>query len=392
MFSSTLGFISTLQAGGTGRCYYAKGCTQPTLYSSCYAAMARHLLGNLQTLDKAEREAWGHYLNSHQDEDGLFRDPVIFDQGWYKNDPLSCGRPHLTCHGIAALACLGATAQKPFSWLAPWLTIDGVIRWLEERDWGERVAWTGNEIMNIGTLLQYARDVHNDSQAGKAVSTLLDWLSTHRINPKTGVWGDVDITNPIWRSHAVQAAYHWWPLFFYDGVTPPHIEHSIDTVLATQNPNGGFGWGVHNSADPFMSSACEDIDSIDPLCRMMQHTNYRRTDIETTLAKAADWVLTNRMPDGGFVFIRNRPFEYGHPQLRGETDQGAMFPTWFRLLSLALIAKALPEHALAAIPWQFVRCPGMQFWNDTAHTPAKRSENEEVDSADARKTQHDTAH
>jgi hypothetical protein len=68
------------------------------------------------------------------------------------------------------------------------------------------------------------------------------------------------------------------------------------------------------------------------------------------------------MDDGGSVFILDIPFEYGHPQLRGEANAGAMFPTWFRTLSLALIGKALPEHALGGLPWHIVRCPGCQFW------------------------------
>ncbi len=357
-----LSFINTHRLDAAGRHRYAAGCTAPTLYSSTYAAMARHLFGKIQGLLEAERKAWVAYLQDHQDADGLFRDPVIFDQGWYKDDPLWCGRPHLTCHVIAALACLGGVAERPITWLDPWRNPDALVRWLETRDWGERVGWTGNEIMNVGTLLQYVRDFQNDDRAGRAVATLLEWLAAHYVNAATGVWGDVDVADPFWRSHAVQAAYHWWPLFFYDGVRPPHIERAIDTVLATQNPYGGFGCGVHNPAEPFMSSACEDIDSIDPLCRMMQLTDYRRADIEVALTRAADWVLTNRMADGGFVFIRNQPFVYGHPALRSEAGQGAMFPTWFRLLSLALIGKALPSHELGRVPWRFLHCPGMQFW------------------------------
>lgn len=361
---SSLAFIAAQRTGRPGRYRYATGCPAPTLYSSCYAALARHLLGDLASLPPAERAEWSAYLQSHQDDDGLFRDPAIFGQGWYAGDPLWCGRAHLSCHVVAALACLGAVAQKPLCWLDPWRDPEALVRWLEARDWSARVAWTGNEIMNVGVLLQYARDFQDDTRAGQAVATLREWLATHHLNPATGVWGDVDIANPIWRSHAVQAAYHWWPLFFYDGVQPPQLERAIDTVLATQNPLGGFGWGIHNSAEPFVSSACEDMDSIDPLCRMMRFTDYRRTDAEAALTKAAAWVLANQMPDGGFVFLRNRPFEYGHPQLRGEAGQGAMFPTWFRLLSLALIGKALPAHSLAQQPWQFVRCPGMQFWKE----------------------------
>ncbi len=42
-----LDFMSRHQAGQPGRYRFASGCTAPTLYSSCYAAMTRHLLGDL---------------------------------------------------------------------------------------------------------------------------------------------------------------------------------------------------------------------------------------------------------------------------------------------------------------------------------------------------------
>ena len=140
-------------------------------------------------------------------------------------------------------------------WLDPWREPDALICWLNERDWGALVGWTGNEIMNVGTLLQYSRDFHNDSKAGKAISVLLEWMTQNHINSDTGIWGTIDVSDPIMRSHSAQAAYHWWPLFFYDNVPIPYIERAIDTVLTTQNQNGGFGWGVHNGADPFKSSA-----------------------------------------------------------------------------------------------------------------------------------------
>ena len=126
-------------------------------------------------------------------------------------------------------------------------------------------------------------------------------------------------------------------------------------MLATQNPRGGFGWGVHNPADPYTSSACEDIDSLDPLARFSRQTEYRREEVDAALRRGREWVLTNRTPDGGVVFLRDCAFEYGHPALRGEAGQGAMFPTWFRTLSLALVETALGEGE-----WKFCDCPGMQ--------------------------------
>ena len=69
--------------------------------------MTRSLYNDLGALSDAERRSWIDYFNQHQDADGLFRDPAIVDQGWYKGDPFWCGRPHLTCHVIIALTCLG---------------------------------------------------------------------------------------------------------------------------------------------------------------------------------------------------------------------------------------------------------------------------------------------
>ena len=361
---TTLEFIKNqkLKNGEIGEYRYSSAVSKPTLYSSAYAAMTCSLYHDLDLLTAEEKERWIIYFNLHQDDDGLFRDNVIYNQGWYEGDPLWCGRPHLTCHVITALACLGDIAKKPFKFLKPYMEVDNLVKWLGSRDWGEKVGWTGNEIMNIGTLLQYARDFHCDSKAGKAVCVMLEWLSENHISRETGVWGELDISDPIWRSHAIQAAYHWWPLFFYDNYPIPFIEKAIDTLLRTQNPLGGFGWGVHNPKDPFKSSACEDIDSIDPLARMTQKTAYRRDEIMAVLEKAADWVLQNRIEDGGFVFILDRPFEYGHRELYGEKSKGAMFPTWFRTLSLAVIGKAVPENPLGKYPWNFIMHPGFQFW------------------------------
>lgn len=351
-----------LNNGGIGEYRYSSAVSRPTLYSSAYAAMTRSLFSDIDSLTAEAKEEWAAYLNSHQDDDGLYRDNIIYGQGMYEGDPLWCGRPHLTCHMVTALTCLGAMAQKPLKFLKPYIDADSLVKWLQNRNWGDKIAWTGNEIMNIGTLLQYSRDFHGDSKAGNAVSIMLEWLSSNEINRDTGVWGTLAISDPLKLSHAVQAAYHWWPLFFYDNYPIPYIERAIDTLLISQNPTGGFGWGVHNPEEPLKSSACEDIDSIDPLARMIQLTNYRREEVLIALEKAADWVMQNKMDDGGFVFILDRPFEYGHRELYGERNKGAMFPTWFRTLSLAIIGKVISDHPLAKYKWNFIRCPGFQFW------------------------------
>ena len=360
--------------GNIGGYRYSTTMDQQTLYSSAYAAMTYSLLGLTPALSVSDKKIWADYLNNYQDADGLYRDPIIYGQGWYTDDPLWCGRAHLTCHVLTALGCLGYAAEKPLLFLNPYKDKDTLIDWLSRLDFGKQIAWTGNELMNIGTLLQYSRDSHADKDAGEAVDVMLEWLSSNHINEKTGLWGSLDIEDPLLRSDAVQAAYHWWPLFLYDKYPVPFMENAIDNVLKTQNVQGGFGWGRHNPESPFNSSACEDIDSIDPLTRFSRLTSHRRSEVRDALLRAKKHVLSNQQPDGGFVFIKDRNFEYGHPQLSGAAHTGAMFPTWFRTLSIALIDTWLCETDQVPSPYTFVNIPGFQFWDKTGRFFAKRTQ------------------
>lgn len=81
------------------------------------------------------------------------------------------------------------------------------------------------------------------------------------------------------------------------------------------------------------------------------------------LARALPWVLVNQNEDdGGFVFMRDVCFSYGHELMMSEADVSAMLPTWLRTQSLAVMAQVLPDSVVGAIPWQFCECPGVQFW------------------------------
>ena len=151
----TLAFIERhrLPSRGPGAYRYSLAVEPAALYASCYAAMTLSLYGELGTLPSARKQAWVEYLLRHQDEDGLFRDPLIFAQGWYADDPFWCGRAHLTCHVLTALTCLDAVARKPFALVREFSDLDHLADWLAARDWAGRVATSGNEIMNVGTLL-----------------------------------------------------------------------------------------------------------------------------------------------------------------------------------------------------------------------------------------------
>lgn len=364
-----LGFVESMRltAPPYGRYRYSAAVSEPTLYSSSYAAMTRHLYGDLASLSASRRQEWIDDLQSHQDDDGLFRDPLIFGQGWYQGDPDWCGRRHLSCHVVTALACLGAVARKPLRFLDPFLEPGALVRWLESRRWRDQADYVGNEVLNLGTLMQYARDFQQHQRCRDAVRVMLDWMATHHLDPQTGLWGDLKVEKPKELSRAVQAAYHLWLLYFFDGAMIPHPDRAVDHILKTQNAAGGFGQGVHNSRNPLNSSACEDIDSIDPLVRLAMARSYRRADIRRALDKGLARVLVNQNPDGGFVFMRDVAFTYGHPALASGKDQSAMFPTWFRTLTLAYLGQALPDSVVGACDWQFCNCPGLQFWTKALH-------------------------
>lgn len=362
--AKTLEYVESLRISGEpyGRWRYSAEVTEPTLYSSTYAAMTRDLYRDLGRLTANERQQWIDYLQSHQDDDGLFRDPAIFDQGWYKDDPEWCGRRHLSCHVITALAGLGATAAKPLCFLDSFLELGALEKWLEQRDWTHRPSFASNEVLNVGTLLQYARDNQKNARCAAAVRTMLDWMTHHHISPTTGLWGGLNAGDPQQLSRLVQAGYHFWLLYFYDRRSIPYPDRVVDSCLRTQNERGGFGQGVHNGANPLNSSACEDIDSIDPLARLMTARPYRRDEVRQALERALAWVLTNQNPDGGFVFMRRQPFVYGHPLLAAGKDRSGLFPTWFRTLSLAYLGKAMPDSIVGRFDWLFCDCPGLQFW------------------------------
>ena len=330
---------------------YSAESSRPTLYASAYACMVLSLLGKLKQISKSERLAWAAYFDSFQRaDDGLFYDPAINNELYADSD--WWGARHLALHMISAYTALGQRPRYPFRFLQQYYETDRIGAWLDRSDWSASIGLVDdvdNKIMNIGCLLQYQRDTWKDAKAAKAVSYLQGYLKD-RINRETGMWGTWNLGNRHHSSRMVQFAYHLFPLFFYDQKSPDHPGKIIDIVLKTQNSIGGFGVCAN-------SSACEDIDSIDILCRLAAAVPERRAEIEVALQRALSWVLCNQVDDGGFVFCLYEQMTYGHQEMSSELNQGAMFPTWFRILSLAYLARYFGRNEL----FKVTSCPGYEF-------------------------------
>ena len=129
-----------------------------------------------------------------------------------------------------------------------------------------------------------------------------------------------------------------------------HILPKPFHVLATQNQLGGYGVKLN-------SSACEDIDSIEPLIRLTKINDYKRLIIKQSLHRALPWLLTNMNEDGGFVFRRNEAFVYGHEEMSSGVNESSMFATWFRTLCLAYLINYLNSKSV----YQLNRVPGYEF-------------------------------
>ncbi|KKH47217.1 hypothetical protein [Methanosarcina sp. 1.H.A.2.2] len=329
----TLDYVSSNKVGDHIAEYkYCHSSLKPNIYASCYACMIRSLYDDLNTLSQDEKQEWASYFDSFQSpDDGLFYDPVLINQIYKTED--WWGARHLALQLITSYSALGSRPKYDFYFLEPFYDPRYIVEWLESRDWGERIAFTGNEVMNYGCLLQYSRDYFQNREAGVGLQAMMDWLED-RINPDTGMWGDLPTDNPYHISQIVQGAYHIYPLFFYDQHDLPSKHKAIDLLLRTQNPLGGFGITLN-------SSACEDLDSIDPLIRFSRDINYRKEYIDLALKRAFPAVLANMNDDGGFVFRRNEPFYYGHKEMYSGYNESSMFATWFRTLCLAYLESYL---------------------------------------------------
>jgi hypothetical protein len=333
---------------------YLPGRTTPLVYSAVYRLFLVALIHGTESQSKERVMPLLLTVADAQDpDDGLFKESVAAECNDDNDD--SWGWRHLSAQAVNALTLFGERARHPLTFVHELCSGDRVETWLDGLDWTVDAAATSNRVMNYGVALQYERDFMANSMAGSALARMFAWLDAHH-NPNTGTWGSHPSTKKG-LSMAVQTAYHMWVMYFYDSRPVPSLNAAIDSCLATQTNRGGFGYQRN-------TSACEDIDSIQPLAWFSRQTDYRHADVLAALERAWTWTLANQMDDGGFVFRIGEPFVYGNcPLFRSESNQGAMFPTWFRLLALAYVRQALGNsHTSRDVVLHLSRSPGYQSW------------------------------
>jgi hypothetical protein len=348
---ATLDFVARMRIIRDGIFFgyrFSNSTDEPILYGTLSALLLKHLYGVENSSNQVELEKVVEY----QGEDGLFRDPAIAcplaeTEDWW-------GWRHLTLKALMTLALYNVPARKELFYLNQFLNKDRFRDYLNSRDWGRRVSFTSNELQNLGVMLQYARDYQNLQIADSLLEIMYEVIEKNQ-DPGTGLYGCRFHTSEE-LMEGVLAGYHFWLLYFYDKRPVPNAKRIIDSVLITQNLAGGFGLSWN-------SSACEDIDAVDPLVRFSQQTNYRCVEIKGALQRALSAIMQNFNRDGGWVFRRHEALKLPHPQMFSGVDESNIFYAWFRTLGLAYCLIGLGEHCPRSMRynWQLVWVPGLQL-------------------------------
>jgi glycosyltransferase involved in cell wall biosynthesis len=316
----------------------------------------------LQTLLYLNDPDWNQEIN--QDSVRAWQDP---ETGFLWGPELDVCAPeyamhdreHLVLHSTCTLLpfCQDMGIElKPLVAAHRFLDREYLADWCIRRDW--KNAWfEGNNILFIGQLLLYLRDVEGHPKALAALDQWFAWLD-REMDSASSLWGPKDRCND---AAAVYGGYHQMLVYWHEDHPLRNIQGLVDTVLSLQHLDGGFN--LQGNA-----GACEDVDCVDMLVHCYKRQDYKRAEIRCALRRCADHILTTQNPDGGFPYKRNAEQNHmGIPGTEAPANVSCAFPTWFRVHTLALCAEVIPDHAkLAGIIFRFNQHLGMG-WHRSPH-------------------------
>ncbi len=307
------------------------------------------LTGGVDGLDADARRLLGVFLRGFQRDDGVFRITGMHDEDVHKNgDQAETWRYidfHVTNYTLGALEAIDALDPLRLDFVRPYLDSETLDGWLASRDMGE--PWQeGNSVVNLASFLLLLRDhgaAAEAGAAGAALERMLDWHDATQ-DPATGFWVDGASTDEA-RLHAMAGATHNLHLYYRLGRPVPRARVMTDYCL---------------SLDPAASTACLDVDPVDILAALTRFDDYRRADIEGWLARKLEAVLARQNEDGGFGdatdgTLRLDGWVRGYAEPQGISNT---FATWFRVLTIAHIARLLwPDWRR----WGFRRMVGIGY-------------------------------
>jgi hypothetical protein len=320
--------IHDLESGGSS----SVSAGPVTLYGTCYAELARAYLSPADTPSDRTRE---FILNCQNPKTGLMVGPEL--RGYCPPEGAAHDREHLALH----LTCTALGTCQHFNISVPHPVYDAhrfcdqtyLSAWLDRRDL--RNAWLeGNNLLFVGQLLVYLRDIEHRQDAQPALDAWFRWLDS-KIDGATNLWG----TNGFCDAKAaVYGGYHQLLVYYHEDRPLVNLPGLVDTVLGLQHHDGGF--------DPDGNAgACEDVDSVDILVNTYKRGEYRHAEVRNAIRRCAAHILRTQNDDGGFPYRLN--ITQGHmgvPGTAAPPNASTTFATWFRIHTLALCAEVVPEY------------------------------------------------
>jgi hypothetical protein len=319
-----------------------------TLYGTCYAALGRdYILGNV-SLSEGTRD----FLIKFQDSDsGLMIGPEmshVFPAAGAVHDRQH-QILHLTCAAIATCQHFDLPIKYAIRAAHLFCNLDYLMAWLRQRNF--RRAWLeGNNILFIGQLLVYLRDVEAIPTAQAALDLWFQWLDDN-VDPETNLWGTNGYCST---TEAVYGGYHQLLVYYHENHSIVNPRGLVDTVLQLQHRDGGFS--------PYGNAgACEDVDCVDILVNLYKRFDYRRAHIRYSICRCVDHILKTQNHDGGFPYNRNIAQSImGIPDTQAPENVSTTFATWFRIHTLALCAEIIPNHpAFMGVKFRFSKTLSM---------------------------------
>ena len=324
--------------------FYSVSSTQPSVYSYIYWIMTAGLL-DVQ-IDDGTIEQLRKKLLECQAEDGLCWDYNIINLQYLNGD--GWGARHLIPQYLIALERLKIKPIYKLTYLSTFYSKQMMEVFLESLDWTQ--PWqASNVVMNIGVGLFYERDYLKNPRAEVGIKAMQNWMLAN-IRSDCGMWGSGSIKSKTFKYALIRGAYHMFSFLIYDNIDFPYKEKAIDLIMECQNKYGGYDFRKN-------SSACEDIDAIEPLIRLsIILPNYRRQEVIESTKKAFFWVIQNQMKDGGCVFRLGEKHMYGCSNMQSGINESNAFATWFRTLSICYMYDFLTGNER-----NYINLPGYEY-------------------------------
>lgn len=340
VIAGTLSYAAKMKMG---QCEYkfSHSANGTALFNSVYVLMLFGLAGK----DIPNKKIWENYLDSYQDDDGIWRDKKTLFRCWTDRSD-EWNDIHIIPHIIYAYEAINCLPKKRFAFLDKFMDEKTVKEYCHSIDfnnfWGE-----SNGLMNYLVCMLYARDNLNDHRYDKTITYIINFLVSCDAY-RNGLWGYERDKTALYGS--MRGGYHIWSLLTREGIGLKDDTYVIDVILSLQNKYGGFD-------ESTIASTCMNIDCIDPLIRFSgRNKGYREKEVRETLMKARNYLLHNRNEDGGFCFERHRALRYGNDQSTSEKNESNLFATWFSLVALIMI-----EEYMGGKKRLHSELPGMEY-------------------------------